>query len=554
MKFRYPSIFNDFSQSDHNQTLARLKLYKNKFNPNISDKFLNDLLNNGFSLMESDDIKLQSPHDILSLIWAIEYINAADGHVSKESFLKVVDNGRFYEALVNYSNAHNETVHKTSHIDLLAYPYRRISSHSSAYSGEKQVDSLNPFSKSKIPLQYGIDIRGKSGPMLPGAKNTILFHKEDPKYNQGHKVVGIKYEHAGFPDFNLKYPKHTFSEAFDHVDQFIATRENPAGRVISSSLDVVKSAINLPFALLSYSYIKPFSYISSVENSAHKKANSTERLFQPIIDIIYSTINSITSVISLGQSKPLGDKPKDDTSFREHCKDVIFNGEKIGKDITKFAKSVEQELNLKGDKVKAIEIKSALKIKRIGNIMQALHNAKSNMYKQTLQKFEHLDKSYNTWQLDRNHSKATEVIRSGNERIIDVTGNIEDLKFSKKNTGDALTRTDKQYNIQQRPREVVNSKNFKETKKPFLSNKGKIAGTCLVTTNSTLLTLIFSQALMASTVGLGVFILAAIAMSISSDKGSNQAPSHVTNLKKGKETVIDKILNNDTSPSKGINR
>jgi hypothetical protein len=71
------------------------------------------------------------------------------------------------------------------------------------YSSEKMVKSPNPFCKAKIPLQYGIDIRmDDNGHMLPGGKNTFLFHQENFEMNKKHKMLGVKFEQAGFPDIN----------------------------------------------------------------------------------------------------------------------------------------------------------------------------------------------------------------------------------------------------------------------------------------------------------------------------------------------------------------
>ena len=131
------------TQEQHQNSYDRLKQYKDDFNPNITDKQLKQFVDKGLKRIFSnqDKIDITTPNDVLSVVWALEYTNAVQGQVSPESFVKIVDNGKIYEALRQYNEEHNETVDKpknqTKGEELRSYSYRRISSHSSEYSGEE---------------------------------------------------------------------------------------------------------------------------------------------------------------------------------------------------------------------------------------------------------------------------------------------------------------------------------------------------------------------------------------------------------------------------------
>ena len=170
--------FIDLSDAQHVNICNRLKKFKDDCNPNLSNKQLRYLIDKGLyeitKANRNEDISIETPLDVLSIAWGLEYFNAMKGQLSDTSFMRISDKGKIYEALKQYNTKHKEEVH--NHRSLLrSYSYRRIYSHSSEYSGEKMVKSPNPFSKTKIPLQYGIDIRmDENGPMLPGGK--ILFY------------------------------------------------------------------------------------------------------------------------------------------------------------------------------------------------------------------------------------------------------------------------------------------------------------------------------------------------------------------------------------------
>ncbi|MBL6784943.1 MAG: hypothetical protein ISQ32_01410 [Rickettsiales bacterium] len=447
------------TQEQHQNSYNRLIQYKNDFNRNITDEQLKNYVDKGLEKIFSnqDKIDITTPNDVLSVVWALEYTNAVQGQVSPESFVKIVDNGKIYEALKKYNQEHNEIVDKpknqTKGEELRSYSYRRISSHSSEYSGEEMVDSPDHFiTGNKIPLQFGIDIRNANGgPMLPGGKNTILFHKENPALNQNKSVLGIKYEQAGFPSFNSKAIKHTLSESFDHIDQYISTRENQVFKFVASVFDVIKATFNIIPKLLNFVTLGTIGFpefnLSSVDRKFQKEP-FYQKPFTMVTDLILSGIAAGT----LGFVKPYGIESKTESSFREHMKDVKFDREKLGNQITKFAKSLDNP-----------ELNEALSHKRIGEVMNKLKEIENKIPEDKKQEFEDLQTKFNSWMEERGHNPETKHLRSGEERILDVTGEISPIKYNEKNNGDSLTEFDKQQD--------VNKKKFKESGKEIRSSK-----------------------------------------------------------------------------------
>jgi hypothetical protein len=434
------------SKDQHKNSYDRLKKYKNDFNPNITDEQLKEFVDKGLEKIFSDQdtIEITTPDDVLSVVWALEYTNAVQGQVSPESFVKIVDNGKIYEALKKYNQEHNETVdqpkNQTKGEELRSYSYRRISSHSSEYSGEDMVESLDYLiTGNKIPLQFGIDIRNANGgPMLPGGKNTILFHKENPDLNNSSSVLGMKYEQAGFPSFNRKAMKHTLSEAFDHVDQYISTRESQGMKFLASVFDVIKATLNIIPKLLNFVTLGTIGFpefnLSSVDRKFQKEP-FYKKPFTMVTDLMLSGIAAGT----FGFVKRYGIKSMTESSFREHMKDVKYEGEKLGNQITKFAKS----LNIP-------ELKDALSHKRIGEVMNKLEEITDKIPADKKKEFEGLQTKFNSWMEERGHNQDTKHLRSGEERILDVTGQISPIKYNEKNNGDSLTEFDKQQEVNQK--------------------------------------------------------------------------------------------------------
>ncbi len=58
-------------------------------------------------------------------------------------------------------------------------------------------------------------------------------------------------------------------------------------------------------------------------------------------------------------------------------------------------------------------------------------------------KFENLKENYEDWIKNKNHSTKTSHIRSGAERILDITGNLEMVSYHEKNVGNSLTNLDR---------------------------------------------------------------------------------------------------------------
>jgi hypothetical protein len=428
-------LFINLTDTQHANACNRVKKFKYDFNPDISNKQLRYLIDKGLYEIEkanrNQDISIKTPLDVLSIAWGLEYFNALQGQLSATSFMKIVDNGKIYKALKKYNESHDNKIDIPMG-NLRSYSYRRISSHSSEYSGEDMVKSINPLSKTKIPLQFGIDIRMvNKGPMLPGGKNTILFHKENDRFNKGKKILGIKFEQAGFPSFNRKAWKHTLSEAFDHVDQYLTTREQHSVIFLASIFDVIKASLNLLISslnIVSFGKLRiPVFNIGAFDKQNHKEFNKNQ-LLTSVIEFFLASF----ATISFGR-RPFGIKTHTKTSFREHIKDIKWNDIKLGSEIKKFAQKFSFNET----------IKEAISHNRVGEIIDALSDFKKEMTPMEQRKFENLKENYEDWIKNKNHSTKTSHIRSGAERILDITGDLEMVSYHEKNVGDSLTNLDR---------------------------------------------------------------------------------------------------------------
>jgi len=434
---KYSTKVAGLSPLEKEQVFGRLKSYKDEFNPHITDANLVDILNKGFEIMDSATPTITSPGDVVAVCWATEYMSAAQGQLSGKSFVKLVDNGKLYDALINYGEGHSEEKHRVEGEGMYGYPgYRRISTHCSEYSGEDRVGTLNPFSKATVPNQHGIDIRGDDGPMLPGGKGTVLFHREDPALNGGHKVLGMKFEPAGFPPVSMKNIVHTVSEAFNHTDRYIASRDKGVMKVVTSVMDVIKSAINVPVCLLSGGNVRAFDFVSSRETPKDVKPGLIERMFGPLLDLLQSVVNTVITIVTLGKFKPLGETIVDEKSFREHAKDVKVGKEKFGKEVLSFAKEVAAELGEEHAEL-ADKVKGAAKTKRTGTTMEVLlsEEVQAALGEEKAAKLQEMQGKYTEWKADKGHSDATMALRSGNERIVDLSGELGGIGYSRAEYG-----------------------------------------------------------------------------------------------------------------------
>lgn len=185
--------------------------------------------------------------------------------------------------------------------------------------------------------------------------------------------------------------------------------------------------------------------------------------------MVTDLVVSAGAAASLGTIRPLAVETTPANAFKEHMKDVKFDGEKLGNQITKFAKSLDipklkEALSHKriGENMKELgkieALEEALSHKRIGEVMDKLEQIKDNIPEDKRQEFEGLQTKFNSWMEERGHNPETKHLRSGEERILDITpdktgklptGKLP-IKYNEKNNGDSLTECDKAQVVNQK--------------------------------------------------------------------------------------------------------